>query len=604
MTPTAASGRAAARPADDPAAALDRGGLAPDVPRRGRRRALPGRLSAASVTVAVVVLLPLVFLLVEAQGAGVGQVLSLICRSLTVQLLWNTVRLAVCVTALCAAIGIGAAWLTERTDLPGRRVWAVLIVVPLAIPDFVVSFGWASLSTAVAGFRGAVLVMTLSVYPLVYLPVAASLRNADPAQEEVARSLGAGRLRIFWRITIGQAKVAILGGCLLVALVLLAEYGAFEILGYQTFTTEIFTEFSVSFNVPTACALSLVLVALGLIVLAAEPAARGRGRVSRTGPLAQRLTPRHRLGAWAWPALAVLGALIALALGVPVGSAIYWWVIGTSQPFTGLSLIDAAGYTFGYSGCAAALATIMALPVGILAVRYDGRLRRILERGTYLVLAMPGLVIALSLAYFSETYADGLWYQTAPLLVLAYAIMFFPLALVGVRASIAQSPVGLEDVARSLGQPPLAVLWRITRPLVTPGLAAAFCLVFLSSVTELTATLILVPTGVQTLATQFWNYQQNLAYGQAAPFALAMIAIAAVPGCVLGRFFDRLPSRAAQPGLPLPPCLASGQPRSRTGQGGQRGGSGPEAVDEILFVYQPSLVHSVFISMSAGRRQK
>ena len=122
----------------------------------------------------------------------------------------------------------------------------MLLVVPLAIPDFVVSFGWSSIITWVAGFRGAVLVMTLAVYPLVYLPVAASFRSADPGQEEIARSLGLGRLETFCRVTLRQARGAILGGCLLVALVLLAEYGAFEILGYQTFTTEIFTEFSVS----------------------------------------------------------------------------------------------------------------------------------------------------------------------------------------------------------------------------------------------------------------------------------------------------------------------------------------------------------------------
>ena len=516
-------------------------------PRRGRRAAQPVGLLAASLLVAAVLILPLVFLLVEAQGAGVSRIAALIDRSLTAQLLWNTIRLAVVVTALCAVVGTGAAWLVERTDLPGRRVWAVLVVVPLAIPDFVVSFGWASLSTAVTGFRGAVLVMTLSVYPLVYLPVAASLRNADPAQEEVARSLGASRLRIFWRVTIGQARVAILGGCLLVVLVLLAEYGAFEILGYQTFTTEIFTEFSVSFNVPTACALSLVLVILGLVVLAGESASRGRGRVSRSGPMAQRVTGRHRLGRWTAPALAALGGLVALALGVPVAAAVYWWVTGTSHPFTGVSLLNATYHTAVYSACAAAVATVMALPVGILAVRYDGRLRRILERSTYLVLAIPGLVIALSLAYFSESYAGGLWYQTAPMLVLTYAIMFFPLALVGVRASLAQAPPDVEDIARSLGQRRLAVFWRVTRPLVSPGLAAAFCLVFLSAVTELTATLILVPTGVQTLATQFWSYQQNLAYGQAAPFALLMIAIAAVPSYVLGRFFHRLPARAMRP---------------------------------------------------------
>ena len=523
--------------------------------RRRRHCGRPGALIAVSVLVAAVVIVPLAFLLTEARGAGAGQVAALIARPLTGQLLWNTVRLAVAVTAACAVIGTGAAWLTERTDLPGRRVWAVLIVVPLAIPDFVVSFGWASLSTAVAGFRGAVLVMTLSVYPLVYLPVAASLRNADPGQEEVARSLGAGRLKTFWRVTVGQARVAILGGCLLVVLVLLAEYGAFEILGYQTFTTEIFTEFSSLFDIPSACALSLVLVALGLAVLAAESLARGRGRVSRAGPLAQRATPRHHLGRWAVPAVAGLGALVLLALGVPAGSAIYWWVTGTSQPFTGVPLLAAAGYTFGYSAAAAALATMMALPVAILALRRGGRPGRVLERVTYLVLAMPGLVIALALAYFSETYAAGLWYHTAPMLIVAYAIMFFPLALVGVRASLAQAPPELEDIARSLGQGRMAVLWRVTRPLVAPGLAAAFCLVFLSAVTELTATLILVPTGVQTLATQFWNYQQNLAYGQAAPFALAMIAIAALPSYILGRFFDRLPAHAtrAAPGTAPPP---------------------------------------------------
>jgi len=511
---------------------------------RGRANR-PTGLLLVSALVTVVLLLPLVFLLIEARGAGVGRVASLIDRPLTGQLLWNTVRLTVVVTALCAVIGTGAAWLVERTDLPGRRIWAVLLVVPLAIPDFVISFGWASLSTDVSGFRGAVLVMTLSVYPLVYLPVAASLRNADPALEEVAMNLGQGRFQVFWRVTLRQARVAVLGGCLLVALGLLAEYGAFEILGYQTFTTEIFTEFSVSFNIPTASALSLVLIALGLLVLAGEAAVRGRSRGSRVDRGAQRGTGRHRLGGWTLPALLALALLAALALGVPVGSAVYWWADGTQHPFTGDSLLDATWHTALYSGSAALLATAMALPVGVLAVRHDGRMRRLLERGAYLVLAMPGLVIALSLTYFSETYADGIWYQTAPMLVVTYAIMFFPLALVGVRASVAQAPPGLEEVAHSLGLGRPAVLWRVTRPLVAPGLAAAFCLVFLSAVTELTATLILVPTGVQTLATQFWNYQQNLAYGQAAPFALLMIAITAVPSYVLGRFFDRLPGRAA-----------------------------------------------------------
>src|SRR3984885_16239422 len=260
-------------------------------PRRSRR---PGALIAASLAVACVLALPLVFLLIEARGAGSAAVAHLIFRRLTADLLWNTVRLTVVVTALCAVIGTAAAWCVERTNVPGRRVWAVLLVVPLAIPDFVVSFGWASISTEVSGFRGAVLVMTLSVYPLVYLPVAASFRNADPTQEEVARGLGAGRIKTFFRITLGQAKVAILGGCLLVVMVMLAEYGAFNILGYQTFTTEIFTQFQQLFDIASACALSLVLVALSLLVLGADAAGRRRGRVSRASRTAQRAVALHR----------------------------------------------------------------------------------------------------------------------------------------------------------------------------------------------------------------------------------------------------------------------------------------------------------------------
>jgi iron(III) transport system permease protein len=531
-----------------------------------RLRGAPPALLVASSLVALVLLAPLVFLVIEALRAGAGEVVSLLDRPLTAQLLWNTVRLTLAVGALCTVIGVGAAWLVERTDLPGGRIWSVLLVVPLAVPDFVVSFGWASLSPAVAGFRGSVLVMTLAVYPLVYLPVAANLRNSDPALEEVSRSLGRGPLRTFWRVTLGQARLAILGGCALVALVILAEYGAFEILGYQTFTTEIFTEFSVAFRVPTSSALSLVLVLAGLVVLAAEAFGRGRGRLARVDRMAQRATTRHGLGRWKFPALAGLSALVALSLGVPVASASYWWAAGAKGVLQGASLGNAAWHTGVYAACAAAVSSLMALPVAVLAVRHRGMISLVLERSTYLVLAMPGVVVALSLTYFSNNYANGLAYQTGPMLVAAYAIMFFPLALVGVRASVAQAPPRLEEVARSLGQRRAAVFFRVTLRLVAPGLAAAFSLVFLSAVTELTATLLLVPTGVQTLATQFWAYEQNLAYGQAAPFALFIILVAAVPSYMLNRFFDRLPataganapaSRASAEGPVHPPAPAA-----------------------------------------------
>jgi iron(III) transport system permease protein len=510
------------------------------VPARRARR--PVGLIAVSSVIAALLAVPLAFLVLESHGAGVATVAGQIFRPLTGTLLWNTVRLTVAVTVLCAVVGTGAAWLVERTDLPGRRIWAVLLVIPLAIPDFVVAFGWSSLWTSVQGFRGSVLVMTLAVYPLVYLPVAASLRGADPGQEEVARSLGVGRVAAFVRITLGQARGAILGGCLLVVLVLLAEYGAFETLSYQTFTTEIFTNLQLPTEVPTACALSLVLVVISLLVLAGEARAGGRGRVARSGPLTQRIMPPLRLGRAKPAALASVSLLVLLALGVPVGASIYWIFEGGTPSVSSsvsVSMLDAAWHTAAYGIAAAALDTLLALPVAVLAIRHTGAARHFIERSTYLVLAMPGVVIALALTYFTEQYLNSAGYQTAPLLVLCYAIMFFPLALVGVKAAIARAPASLDEVARSLGQGRLAAFSRVTLRLAAPGLAAAFCLVFLEVVTELTATLILVPTGVQTLATQFWQYQSSLSYAQAAPFALVMIAVAALPSIVLGRFFNR-----------------------------------------------------------------
>jgi iron(III) transport system permease protein len=516
-------------------------------PQGARRRHPPRLLVLGAVVASVAVVLPLVFLVVEAVQVGWHSLEPLLFRSLTASLLWNTVSLTVAVTVCCVVVGTLGAWFVERTDIPGRRVWAVLLVIPLGIPDFVVSFGWRAIFPAFGGFWAAVLVMTMAVYPLVYLPVAASLRSADPAQEEVARSLGLGRLRTFWRVSVGQARLAILGGAVLVGLVVLAEFGAFEILGFRTLTTEIYTEFTVGFNDPAACAFSLVLVLLGGLLLLGESAVRGGGRSARLGGGAARRLRPLRLGRARPAALGGIGLLVAVALGVPVGSVVYLMVQGGSSTMPPASLLGAAGHTFFYSACAGLVATAAALPIALLSVRFARREVRMLERSDMLILGVPGLVIALSFTYLTEHFLDGHLYQSTLLLVVTYAVMFFPLAVVSVRAAVARSPVGLEEVGRSLGVPWTTVLWRVTLPLIGPGLVAAFCLVFLESATELTATLVLIPTNAQTLATQFWAYQSNLSYSQAAPYAAVMMLVAAVPSCVLGRWFDRLPSRA--PGI-------------------------------------------------------
>jgi iron(III) transport system permease protein len=515
--------------------------------RARRRRGGPALLTLVGALIAVALLLPLVFLVLSAREAGWSDVHRILFRQLTGELLVNTVELTAAVTVAAAILGTAAAWCVERTSLPGRPLWRILLVLPVAIPDFVVGYAWHSIRPGLIGLPAAVLVMTLVVYPLVYLPVAAALRRSDPALEETARSLGLRPAATFVRVVLPQIRPAIVGGCLVVTLALLAEYGAFEIVGFRTFTTSIFTEFKVDAH--AASSLSLVLVLLGMLVLGGEALAAGRGRLgrlSRQGPQVARSPATYALGRLTVPTLGFLGGLAALALGVPIGTLVYWLAQSqeTTLPATA-TLLGAALATAKYSAAAALVATTLALPVAILAVQHR-RLRTLaIERSTYLIQSLPGVVIALSLVFFSIRLANGI-YQTGWLLIAAYALMFFPLALVCLRTSVAQAPPRLAEVARSLGRRPVSVLLRVTLPLVSPGLLAGFCLVFLSAVTELTATLVLIPTGEQTLATQFWAFESSTSYGAAAPYAAVIVAVGALPSVLLAAWFAR------RPGIPAP----------------------------------------------------
>src|SRR3546814_317917 len=150
-------------------------------------------------------------------------------RSRTLMLLVNTIVLAVSVTVVASVIGLAVAWCVERTDVPGRRIWRVLAGVPLAVPAFVSSYAWSSISPLLQSMPGAILVLSLSTYPLVYLPVAAGLRGVDPSFEDVARSLGDSSWRCFRRVVIPQLGPALGSGPLLILPPIFAEFGSFSL---------------------------------------------------------------------------------------------------------------------------------------------------------------------------------------------------------------------------------------------------------------------------------------------------------------------------------------------------------------------------------------
>ena len=469
-------------------------------------------------------LIPLGFVLEFVARIGPGGVYELVDRPRTSELLGNTVRLTIGAMALSTAIGVAAAWAVQRTALPGRRVFHVLLAAPLAVPAFVNSYGWSSITSDVEGFSGALMIVTLSYYPLVYLPVVAALRGLDPVLEDSARALGLGPVGVFARVVLPQLRPALLGGMLLVGLHLLAEFGALQNLRFPTFTTAIYDQYQSTFNGPAASALASVLVLGCLILLMGDLALRGAPHLARVGGGAARPAARVRLGPATVPVLVALIALVVLALGVPLGSLTRWLIVGSSTAFPLAELATATGTSLLLGVLAATATTVLALPVAWLVTRRRSLLGTVLERATYVGSALPGIVVALALVTVTVRHARPL-YQTTAMLVAAYAILYLPRALVSQRAALAQASPQLDDVAAALGAGPLALLRRVTLPLIAPGLGAGAALVFLAVVTELTATLLLSPTGTHTLATEFWSKTGGLDYGAAAPYAALMVLL-------------------------------------------------------------------------------
>src|SRR5271156_5498673 len=241
-------------------------------------RAAPAPLVAAAIFSSALVVLPIGFTIIQATGVSARDAVDLLLRPLVGRLLFNTVSLIVAASATCALVGAAAAWFVERTDLPGRKVWGVLAVAPLAVPPFISSYAWVSLSNGLQDFAGALVVITCAYYPLVYLPVAAALRGLDPALEETARSLGQTTWGCFFRVVLPQLRPALYGGVLLVALDTLTEFGAFSLLRFRTFTTELYAQYRTGLDGPESSLLALVLIGLCLVLVVAELQVRGRER--------------------------------------------------------------------------------------------------------------------------------------------------------------------------------------------------------------------------------------------------------------------------------------------------------------------------------------
>lgn len=486
---------------------------------------LPGLLAALTS------IAPLAYLFDIASDRGLGFVWDEIWQQRTIELVARSLFLAASVSVVAVFISVPAAWLVTRGDIPFRSGWRVLLALPLAIPSYLAAFAWISWQPSMAGFTGAFVVLTLVTYPYVFLPVCAALSRLNPAIEEIAVIHGRGRSLQLILLAARQVRGSIATGALLVALYVLSDFGAVATMRYDAFTWVIYSSYRSGFNPSRAAILAIVLVLIALALLFGEKILRGQNE-SLLSARSVDANPRHRVSIKP-VAIAFLSTIIVFALAFPIWRVVTWvYRYGSEDSMADIA--TALWHSVFFSGLAA-LATIqLALPIGILAGRYPSRSTTLLEQSTYVTHALPGIVIAISMVFLGVRLLEPIYLRT-PLLVIAYVALFLPVAVGSIRSAAEQIPDSLDEVSRSLGLSQWGIVRRVTLPLLAPGLLSAGALVVLAGMKELPATMLLRPTGSETLATRLWTYTSVSDYAGAGPYALAIIVFVSIPTAIASR---------------------------------------------------------------------
>ena len=459
----------------------------------------------------------------------------------------RSIGLAIAVTAAALALALPLAWLTTRSDLPGRRAWAVLTMLPLVIPSYIGAYLFVSALgprgllaqildgplgierlPPIYGFPGAWLTLTLFTYPLALLTIHAATRRLDPQLEEAARGMGRSSWSVYRTVVLPQLAPAIGAGALLVSLYVLHDFGAVSIMRFDSFTRVIYNAYNAGYDRTSAAALASLLVLVMLIVVWLESRMRGRGAFHRSAPGTIRPARVTPLGRWRWPALALCATVVLLGLALPVAVLVYWLTQSVAGSPDWAATASAAANSLFAAGLAAAVAALCAIPVALLSARHPGALSGLVERASHAGYALPGIVVALALVFLGTRLAEPL-YGTLAMLIFAWVVLFLPQAIGSTRASLLQIPPSVEEAARGLGRGPFAVLRSVTAPLAASGVLAGAALVFLTAVKELPAALILAPIGFDTLAAEIWQ-ATNVSFFERGAFpALALLVVSAVP---------------------------------------------------------------------------
>ena len=487
-------------------------------------------LRALVAGVLIVISQPLIYLFIRAGDKTWEEIWALISRPKTLEVLGLTLLLLVIVVFVNVFLGTAIAAGLHYVKIPYPRLLLVSTVLPLAIPSYVFTYTWIAVFPALEGIWAAAFILSLSTMPYMILAVSISFQRIDSGIIEVARTLGLSKISVFNRVILPQVRRSISAGALLSGLYVLSDFGAVSLLNVETLTVSIQNLFKSSYDRGSASVIGLLLFFAAAIFVLFEAILKGRDFESRGAEGFQERIRRIKN-----PALSTITILVVALYGILSVVVPFYVLISRYLQNPGVvafsDLFSAALSTVSVAGLGAFIAFTLSLPLALLASQGPSAFAAISGKVILISHALPGVVVGLALVSFGSRL--GPLYQSALLLAFAYAVLFLAKSVAATTAALTAVSPQLKEVAATLGKSKSRIAMQVVFPIALPNLALGVLLVFLTAMKELPATLMLRPTGMDTLATEIWSYAAISRFNEAAPYALLLVIIAAIPTFLL-----------------------------------------------------------------------
>lgn len=533
----------------------------------------PSVWTVAAVAIAGLVAVPLLAV-VFSLATPAREVWSHLLRTQLVELMINTILLLTGVGLGVLVLGTALAWLVVHYQFPGRSIFEWALMLPLAVPAYVIGFAFLGLldfagpiQTALRelfglGFRlpdlrsawGVTVAMTLVFYPYVYTLARAAFLEQAPGTLETARALGRGQFGAFVQVTLPMARPSLVAGVSLALMEALADFGTVATFGYRTLTEAIYRVWYGMFDRIAATQLAAVLLGFTFLLILVERALRGRARFTQVRNHGRPFAPIRLAGPRAAAATGACTAVLILAFGIPVGQLLVWAVHTLARTGLPTDFGPQLKNSLWLAAVTATAACVMAVVLAYATRLHPTRGVALSARFAATGYALPGAVIAvgvlLPMAWLDRVLGDTLWETfginaglvltgSAVGLVFAYLVRFLAVSFQAVEASLSKVPRNLDEAARSLGIGTGRTLGQVHLPLIRRGLLAALALVFVDVMKEMPATLLLRPFGLNTLAVGVWQFTSESLWEDAAVPALAIVAAGLAPVVFAMRWIAR-----------------------------------------------------------------